>query len=660
MTHPCPRCESPVPAEASFCPGCGVSTSAPILDETLLGATRGDAGTPSYELAPERLQAALGPSYQLGRLLGRGGYAEVFTVRDLRLERELAVKVLRPDLILSEQLVSRFRREALAVGAVQNPHIVPVYDVGESQGVLWILMPLIQGETLKGVLAREGRLPVSEVRRILLDAANGLHAAHQAGVIHRDIKPENLMIEGATGRVMLMDFGIAKAIDAGGDHSLTGTGVIIGTPRYMSPEQATGKQALTQATDQYSLAVVGYQMLSGRVPFEGENVREVMTRQLFDEPIPLSRMLPDVPPEISSTIHCGLRKDPERRFGSMDEFARALQGEAVTSKDRKAIRKGSATPAMPKAGRGWAALAVWAVVLGGGVYGAAKAGIFRDRGTATIDSTGVPPAATPGQGPGADNRPARPPIRPSARPSGATRDTASAGAVPVSAAPASCDEAMRKEDWTAAFTRCSAEADSSSAARRNLGILYAEGNGVARNDRLASVHLGLAAQDQLLPDTQAVVLMAERYDRGLGIAGGPDREKGAGLWEVAAAMGVAKAWPIIAARYAMGDGRRKNEAVAARWYEKAAAGGDVHSMLRLAELLDRGQGVKKDETAAGQWYSRAAELRDPEGEYQIAIRLLTGKGGFVKDEATGMQWLHRAAEHGHSEAIKELARRGGG
>jgi serine/threonine protein kinase/TPR repeat protein len=656
VTHPCPSCEAPVPNEALFCPGCGASAAAPILDETLLGAGLAGAGTPSYELAPERLRAALGPNYELGRLLGRGGYAEVFTVRDLRLGRELAVKVLRPDLILSEQLVGRFRREALAVGAVQNAHIVPVYDVGESDGVLWILMPLIQGETLKSILAREGRLPVSEVRRILLEAASALHAAHRAGVIHRDIKPENLMIEGSTGRVMLMDFGIAKAIDAGGDHSLTGTGVIVGTPKYMSPEQAMGKQAVGAATDQYSLAVVGYQMLSGRVPFEGDNVREVMARQLFDEPVPLSRMLPDIPPEVSSTIHRALRKDPARRFASIDDFSRGLKGEQLATPEGERKRR-SAPPAVPRSGRGWVALAAGIVVLGGGIYGAARAGMFRER---PADSAPAPaPAPLPAPGTGPDRSVGSPARRSSgAAPRPLTRDTTAPSESAADAA-TTCADAMRLEEWATAFTRCSAEAGASSAARRNLGILYAEGKGVPRDDRLASVHLGLAAQDQDLPDTTAVVLMAERYDRGLGVPGGPDRNKGAGLWEVAAAMGVEQAWPIIAERYALGDGRRKNEATAVRWYEKAAEAGNVPSMLRLAELLDRGQGVRKDEAAAGRWYARAAEQRDAEGEYQLAIRLLTGRAGFVRDESTGIQWLRRAAEHGHTEAKRELARRGG-
>lgn len=663
MAHPCPKCEAPVPADAAFCPGCGASTAAPPLDDTLLSADRSAEVLPSYELAPEKLQAALGPNYELGRLLGRGGYAEVFTVRDLRLERELAVKVLRPDLILSEQLIGRFRREALAVGAVQNPNIVPVYDVGESDGVLWILMPLIQGETLKSILGREGHLPVEEVRRILLEAASALHAAHQAGVIHRDIKPENLMIEGKTGRVMLMDFGIAKAIDAGGEHSLTGTGVIVGTPKYMSPEQATGKQALTAATDQYSLAVVGYQMLSGRVPFEGDNVREVMTRQLFDEPVPLSRMIPDIPPDVSATIHRALRKDPARRFASVEGFARALRGEAPDPADTGGVRRRQSQPAAPGAGRGWIKTVVGVMVLAGGLYGAGKAGVFKGGGPSPAPPPALPPARSPvdarSAGSPAENRTRTSPSRrPAGGTPGLTRDTALPPPPPPALA-TSCGQAMAREDWPTAFTRCSAEKDSSSAARRNLGILYAEGKGVPKDDRRATVYLSLAAQDEELPDTQAVVLAAQRYDAGLGVPGGPDRNKGSGFWEMAAAMGYAAAWPIIAERYATGDGRRKNEAAAVHWYTKAAELGHTPSMLRLAELLDRGQGVKKDEVAAGHWYNEAAANRDPEGEYQIAIRLLNGKGGFVKDEARGMEWLRRAASHGHSEAAKELARRGG-
>jgi serine/threonine-protein kinase len=341
-TRTCPGCQGQVPADASFCPSCGAPSASPILSETLLGAERTAAATaPSYEFAPERLQRALGPDYELGRLLGRGGYAEVFTVRDLRLNRELALKVLRPDLLLTEALIARFRREAEAVGALHNPHIVPVYDVGESEGVLWLLMPLVRGETLKSVLEREQHLPAPEVTRILLEAAAALQAAHEAGVVHRDIKPENLMIEGKSRRVLLMDFGIAKAMDAAGDHSITATGVVVGTPKYMSPEQAMGKHGLDPRSDQYSLAVVGYQMVSGRVPFEGENVREVLAKQLLEEAVPLSRIVADVPVELSRTIHQSLEKDPARRFASMNAFARSLEGKPLSPAEGGRVKRSS-------------------------------------------------------------------------------------------------------------------------------------------------------------------------------------------------------------------------------------------------------------------------------------------------------------------------------
>ncbi|HEV8149986.1 MAG TPA: protein kinase [Gemmatimonadales bacterium] len=647
-TRTCPSCEGQVPADAAFCPSCGAAGASPILSDTLLGASRASDTAPSYELAPERLQAVLGDAFELGRLLGRGGYAEVFTVRDRRLKRELALKVLRPDLILTEALVTRFRREAEAVGALQHANIVPVYDVGESEGILWLLMPLVRGETLKNVLAREQRLSVAETRRILLEAAEALQAAHEAGVVHRDIKPENLMIEGKTNRVMLMDFGIAKAMDVSADHSITGTGVVVGTPKYMSPEQAMGKHALDPRSDQYALAVVGYQMLCGRVPFEGENVREVLAKQLLEEAVPLSRLVADIPAEVSSTIHQALSKDPKRRFASMDAFARALQGKAVSPAEGGRVRRKSRFN-IPLEKRPWIAAGLWVLLLGGAAYGARRAGLFAPPPPA-------PPA--PAESVAALAPPVRrrseTPIRPT-RPVPLTRiESSSVAAVPP-AAPASCAEAMRAAAWEAAFESCQREADSSSAARRNLGLLYAEGHGVKRDERVASVHLGLAAQDPSAPDTQAVVLMARRYEAGLGVS--IDRSKAAGLWEVAAGMGVQNAYAIVAARYAEGDGRRRSDSAAVYWYHKAAEAGDLASMTRLGESYARGRGVKRDDNWARYWYSKAAELRDPEAEYQLAMILLKGKGGSRPDEVRGLEWLQRAADHGHTEAQKELARR---
>ena len=283
-TRNCPTCETPLPRDAAYCALCGSPTATQVIGEAPDVHT-GPSLSTSYENAPERLRRALGPNFELGRLIGRGGYAEVFAIRDLKLKRELAVKVLRPDLIVTSALLERFRREALAVAALQHPAIVPVYDVGEADGICYILMPLIKGESLKAILQRQRRLPIEEVQRIVLEAANALAVAHQANVVHRDIKPENIMLEGADRHVRLMDFGIAKAVDSS-EKELTGTGVVVGTPQYMSPEQASGEPNIDHRSDQYSLAVVAYQMLAGRAPFDGETARAIIAKQLLDQPPP--------------------------------------------------------------------------------------------------------------------------------------------------------------------------------------------------------------------------------------------------------------------------------------------------------------------------------------------------------------------------------------
>ena len=273
-----------------------------------------------------KLQRALGPGYELGERIGAGGFAEVFRARDLRLKRDLAVKVLRPDLGLSPELLQRFRREAETVAALRNAHIVPVYDVGEAEGLAFIIMPLIQGESLRAVLDRDGAMPVSEVRRILREASQGLAAAHDAGIIHRDIKPENIMLEGRDKRILLMDFGIAKAMSAAtgeeGDPSvaLTTTGIIIGTPQYMSPEQACGDKTIDARTDQYSLAVVAYRMLTGALPFDGDSTRAVLYQQLVAEPQPIIEKLPNLPGGLANAIQRALAKEPNDRFPTMREF----------------------------------------------------------------------------------------------------------------------------------------------------------------------------------------------------------------------------------------------------------------------------------------------------------------------------------------------------
>ncbi len=631
-----------------------------VLTDTLIGAGRGAAApSSSWETAPAKLQAALGETYELGRLLGRGGYAEVFAVRDTRLKRELALKVLRPDLILTEALVARFRREAEAVAALEHPNIVPVYDVGEADGICWLVMPLVRGETLKTRLARELRLPIPEARRILVEASSALQSAHSAGVVHRDIKPENLMLDGKTGRVLLMDFGIAKAMDTSGDARITGTGVVIGTPQYMSPEQAMGSQTPDPRSDQYSLAVVGYQMLSGAVPFEGENVREVIARQMLEEPVPLSRWIPDVPPVVSRAIHQALNKDPKKRFASIDAFSRALQGEAIGPEEggQVAPRKGKFT--IPHRKRQWAAAAIWILTIGGVAYAGNR--LQRD------DVPASPPPASAVTGPAPPlaplptrgNSSAGPRTRPAAPTSvGASAPLRSADsappagpATPRAAPPPSCASSFAAADWSMAFTLCRAAADSSIPARRMLGILYADGKGVTADQRQASLYLRDAAEEADLP---AVWLMAQRYDTGLGTD--PSPEKASGFYLLAARLGKREAWPIVAERYGAGIGFRRNEEQAFEWWKRSADSlQHVTAMTRVAEAYARGRGVKKDELLAQSWYFQAAEKGEPEAQYQVGMMHVRGKG-VAKDVYSARGWLERAAAQGHEAARLELAR----
>ncbi len=648
-TRSCSSCDQSIPAEAVFCPVCGTPTASPILGDTLLGVSRGATSTAtSYELAPERLQAALGPSYELGRLIGRGGYAEVFAVRDLRLKRELALKVLRPDLILTETLVARFRREAEAVGALQNTHIVPIYDVGEADGICWLLMPLVQGETLKSVLAREQRLPVTEVKRILLQAAEALQTAHEAGVVHRDIKPENLMLDGKTGRVLLMDFGIAKAMDSSVENSLTGTGVVIGTPQYMSPEQAMGKSAPDPRSDQYSLAIVGYQMLTGRVPFMGDNVREVIARQLLEEPTPLSRLVANIPSAVSSTIHQAMRKEPGQRFASMDAFAKSLNGEPLTAAEGGVTRRES-NFAIPAGRRPWLAALGWVLVLGGLGFAGYRAGLFT---AAAPPVAGLTPESTTVTHPESIRKAAAVPRRPGT-PVAARADTASAAVAP--APPATCDAAVSALDWTTAFAKCTEEATHSPLASRHLGMLYAEGRGVERSERLAALHFAFAA-DSL--DPVAVLEMARRYESGRGVT--LDQSKAARKYLLAANLdSMPELFAIVARRFDEGNGLPEDPKEAAKWYKKAADAGDGPSMTRLGAAFEKGRGVKKDEAQATFWYSEAAKKQEPEAEYQIGMMLIKGKGGYAQDEQSGLDWLRKAAAHGNAAAQQELAKRGG-
>jgi tRNA A-37 threonylcarbamoyl transferase component Bud32 len=322
----CPTCTTPLPSDALYCPRCGASTPTQISRET--GATAFAIPAPSDAEAVStrraELQCALGTGFEVKELIGQGGFGEVWAVADVKLKRDVAVKLLRQDLVASQALLERFRREAGAAANLRHPNIVPIYQVGEAQGLVYFVMPLIKGESLRAVMEREGRLDVAEAVRILTDVASALHEAHHAGIVHRDIKPDNILLEGSQRRVLLMDFGIAKSLEAQ-ESSLTGTGIVMGTPQYMSPEQALGAKLIDARSDLYSLGVVAYQMLAGRLPFEADSAQGMIVAHIMTPPDPIDTAQTGVPEEMAAVVMRALAKKPDERWGSAAQFADAMR-----------------------------------------------------------------------------------------------------------------------------------------------------------------------------------------------------------------------------------------------------------------------------------------------------------------------------------------------
>jgi eukaryotic-like serine/threonine-protein kinase len=295
----------------------------------------------------ERLRAALAERYDVERELGAGGMATVYLAEDLKHKRKVAVKVLRPDLaaVLGAE---RFVQEITTTASLQHPHILPLFDSGTAGGFLYYVMPYIEGETLRGKLDRETQLGIDEAVGITVSLADALDYAHRHGVIHRDIKPENILLH--DGRPVVADFGIALAVSAAAGGRMTETGLSLGTPHYMSPEQATAEKELTNRSDIYSLASVLYEMLTGSPPHVGSSAQQIIMKIVTDEARPVTELRKSVPPYVGSAVARALEKLPADRFATAHEFAEALQG-------RGAVATTRGTAVLP-AGKGLSAAAV--------------------------------------------------------------------------------------------------------------------------------------------------------------------------------------------------------------------------------------------------------------------------------------------------------------
>ena len=333
--------------EAQFCMHCGT-------------ATPPDTGVPPRMMPTgavevEKVRRVLGTRFRVERILGEGGMATVYLAEDLKHRRRVAVKVMRPE--LAATLGSeRFLREVEIAAQLSHPHILPMHDSGEAEGLLFYVMPYVEGESLAARLARETQLPVQDAVRIAREVAEALAYAHKRGIVHRDIKPANILL--AEGHAMVADFGIARAL---GNEAvqLTGTGMAIGTPQYMSPEQATGGREVDGRTDVYALGSVLYEMVAGEPPFTGPNAQAVISRSLTETPRPLTSTRQGLPGGLEAVVARSLAKNPADRYAGADEMAAALTG----------VQQGTASGSSPSVaaaaapvGKTWLAFGAVAII----------------------------------------------------------------------------------------------------------------------------------------------------------------------------------------------------------------------------------------------------------------------------------------------------------
>ena len=311
-----------------------------------------------------RLKASIGDRYEIERELGAGGMATVYLAQDVRHRRHVALKVLRPELaaILGGE---RFIREIEIAAQIEHPHILTLIDSGDADGILYYVMPYMKGESLRDRLSREGQFPIGDAVRMLRDVADGLAEAHRHGLVHRDIKPDNVMMSG--NHAVVMDFGVAKAVSsATGPQNLTTAGIALGTPAYMSPEQAAADPNIDHRTDIYAMGVMGYELLTGRPPFLGASAQEILAAHLTAEPDPVTKHRVDTPPALEAVVMKCLEKRPGDRFQETDEMLRQLEVIATPSGGVPSMKISAATPRAARERR-WmrpAIIATAVVVLG--------------------------------------------------------------------------------------------------------------------------------------------------------------------------------------------------------------------------------------------------------------------------------------------------------
>jgi serine/threonine protein kinase len=326
-TNACPRCNKPLAAGTKFCASCGLDISGVWGADAALGGTVAVEMDPNVDLLGQMLSEATLGDYDIYGELGRGGMAAVYLGLDLALNRKVAIKTMLPELVSKEGMVARFKREAQTAAALSHPHVIQIFTVKSTEKLVYFVMKFIEGRSLESVINDKGGIPLDMAQVLLGQVGGALAYAHRKSVIHRDIKPANIMID-EDGWAIVTDFGIAKVQV---EQNLTATGTAIGTPHYMSPEQFHNK-AVTGASDQYSLGIVAYEMLTGKKPFDGGTYAEIITQHLFEGAPDPRTVKPDIPEGAVAVIKKMLAKDPADRFTDCEEAVKAFAAVHIEAK----------------------------------------------------------------------------------------------------------------------------------------------------------------------------------------------------------------------------------------------------------------------------------------------------------------------------------------